>query len=249
MKRNINFWTLRENLPDDVGYNQFSIKHIMMLVGVIFFSFIISYIYIHSSSDIKSYIKIMIAITLMVIEIMKLAVIHFEHGDVFNYLPIEICSFAGYCILIDALNPNPTFIREMLLIIFLPAAIMALIYPTTVVFPVWNFFTIHQFVFHGLIVAYVSALFFAKEIAITYIGVWKSILAILCIASIVYLYDRINHRNFMFLMHDEGNSMLKGLTKISGGGTKYTLTLVLFCIIMVHVFYFIFKLLERIFII
>ena len=50
----------------------------------------------------------------------------------------------------------------------------------------------------------------------------------------------------MFLMHDEGNSMLKGLTKMSGGGIKYTLTLVLFCIIMIHVFYLIFKLFEMV---
>lgn len=238
------FWKQRNNLPDDIGYNQFSIKHLMMLIGVILFTVLMTYAYIHLNMEARVLLRRTIAIVLILSEIMKLLVIHFNHGDVLNYIPIEICSIGAYCIVIDAFSAEPTFVRVMLLVLFLPAAIMALIYPTTVEYPVWNFFTLHQFLFHGLIVAYVIALFVSKEIMIGYGDVWKSIFTIIGIASIVYLIDRIFHRNFMFLTYDEENKMLHRLTILSGGGIKYTLTLVLFCILMIHVFYFIFKLIE-----
>lgn len=237
------FWEQNISPEENIGYNLFSKKHIGMLIGVIVFTFFITLIYMHSSIAMQTTIRKTIAITLIIIEIMKLLVIHLNHGDVLNYIPIEICSIAGYCIMIDAFNPNVTFIREMLLILFLPAAIMALIYPTTVAQPTFNFFTIHQFVFHGLIIAYVIMRFAYKEIVVDYAGVWKSIFTILCIASVVYIIDRLSNRNYMFLTGDEDNSMLKKLTALSGGGIKYTLLLVLFCIFMIHVFYFIFKLL------
>ena len=244
MKINDYFWTQRENIPKGLGYNQFSIKHIMMLIGTAIFACIVSYIYINSNSNIKSLIRISIAVTLMLIEVLKLLVIHFNNGDVVNYIPIEICSFAAYCIVVDAFSQDITFLKEMLLIVFLPAAIMALIYPTTISLPVFNFYTIHQFLFHGLIVTYVTMLFVSKEIVINYAGVWKSILTILCISGVVYIIDRSFNRNYMFLMHDEGSSMLKIIYEKSGGGIKYTGSLVLFSIIMIHVFFLIFKLLE-----
>ena len=87
-------------------------------------------------------------------------------------------------------------------------------------------------------------LFVSKEIVINYAGVWKSILTILCISGVVYSIDRTFNRNYMFLMHDEGSSMLKIIYEKSGGGIKYTGSLVLFSIIMIHVFFLIFKLLE-----
>lgn len=239
------FWTRNLNTEDNVGYGTFSKKHLLMLLGVILFTFLITSIYIHSNVAIQSVLRKSIAIILIISEIMKLFVIHRNHEDVLNYIPIEICSFGAYCIVIDAFHLDPTFVRVMLLILFLPAAIMALIYPTTESLPAFNFFTIHQFVFHGLIVAYVIMRFVFREIVIDYPSVWKSIFTILCIASVVYIIDRMTNRNYMFLTGDENNSMLKKISAFSGGGIKYTLTLVLFCIFMIHVFFFIFQLLEK----
>ena len=215
-----------------------------MLLVVVLFTFFITLIYIHANAETQSMIRKVTALTLMVSEAIKLLVIYLNHGDALNYIPIEICSFGAYCIVVDAFNPNITFIRVMLLVLFLPAAIMALIYPTTDALPVWNFFTLHQFLFHGLIIAYVTMRFVFREISIDYGDVWKSIFTILCIACIVYIIDRLTNRNYMFLTGDENNSMLKRLTTISGGGVKYTLLLVLFCIFMIHVFYFVFKCIE-----
>ena len=192
-------------------------------------------------------IRTILAITLLLTDVIKYSVIIITHGDLWNYLPLEICSLAEYYILFDSLQKANTFVTEMLLIVFLPAAIMALIFPTTVTLPLCNFFTWHQFAYHGLIVAYVLARFFAGEISMTYKGVWLSILTTFIIAMIVYVIDRKNNTNFMFMIHDQDNAMLKKITSVCGTGTRYTAGLIFTCIIGIHVSYFLFKILEMIF--
>ena len=247
MKYREYFWKQKAFVPKGIGYGQFSTVHLILIGITVIFTVAVSYVYNTSSAEVRSIIRIALAVALIITEIAKYSVIIIGHGDLKNYLPLEICSVAGYCMIIDSLMKGTSFITEMLLILFLPAAIMALIYPTSVDLPAINFFTIHQFIYHALIVAYVTARFSAGEIVMNYKGVWLSILTIFIIGMIVYLIDRIFHKNFMFLIHDERNAMLKKITAFCGKGFGYTAGLVTFCIIVIHIFYFLFKLLETIF--
>ena len=233
-------------MPDGYGYGQFSKTHILMLTIMCIFIVGICLLYRYINIENRSIIRCIIAISLVCLELMKLAVIHFTHGKVSEYIPLEICSFGSYSIIIDAfLSPN-AYIPEFLLVAFLPAAIIALIYPTTISLPAFNFFTIHQFIFHALIVAYALSRFITGEIIFNYVGVWVSIISIFCIALFVYIIDITCNRNFMFLKHDEGSSLLATISNISGGGHKYTLALVGISIMVIHIFYFIFKIIELI---
>ena len=108
-----------------------------------------------------------------------------------------------------------------------------------------NYFTIHQFGFHGLIIAYVVARFFNREVTIDYLGVWKSVLKIVGIAAFVYIIDLVFHKDFMFLMHPDGNFLLSAIENVTGKGLPYTGGLVVFVIIMIHIFFVVFKLLEK----
>ena len=49
---------------------------------------------------------------------------------------------------------------------------------------------------------------------------------------------------FMFLLHDEGSSLLTTIRNTFGSGRKYTLALVGISVVVIHVFYFLFKLIE-----
>lgn len=60
----------------------------------------------------------------------------------------------------------------------------------------------------------------------------------------MYVADRIFNRNFMFLVYHENNVMLKKISDTCRGGFRYTLGLICFAIVAVHVFYGMFKLLE-----
>lgn len=247
MKNKEYFWKQIGFVPEGVGYGLFSYAHFLLIGMIAILSIAIIYIYGISTPETRALIRLMIAGALILLEIIKYSTIVLTHGDLKNYLPLEICSLAGYLIIIDSLQNGTSFTTEMLLIVFLPAAIMALVYPTTVVLPFHNIFTYHQFLYHGLIVAYVLSRFTAGEISLEYKGVWLSILSTLLIAMIILVIDKKFDKNFMFLVHDENNAMLKRITKVFGSGTRYTIGLILFCIFGIHCFYLIFKVLELLF--
>jgi hypothetical integral membrane protein (TIGR02206 family) len=242
-----NFFKQIGSVPEGIGYGQFSLSHMIILGITLILSVAVIFVYKASTPETRSMIRILIAVALLLTDVIKYSIIIITHGDLKNYLPLEICSLAEYCILFDSLQKTNTFVTEMLLIVFLPAAIMALIFPTTITLPLCNFFTIHQFAYHGLIVAYVLSRFFAGEINMSYKGVWLSILTTFIIAMIVYVIDRKNNTNFMFLIHDEKNAMLQKISGLCGEGVRYTAGLIFTCIIGIHISYFLFKILEMIF--
>ena len=241
------FWNQQGTVPEGVGYGHFSSAHFLLMGITIVLSVAVVYIYKISSAEVRSVMRIVIAATLLLSDIVKYSVIAIMHGDILSYLPLEICSMAGYLIVINSLQKGMTFVSEMLLIVFLPAAIMALAYPTTIYLPLHNFFTYHQFLYHGLIVAYVSSRFVAGEIPMDYKGVWLSILTVFLIAMVILMIDKRFNKNFMFLMSDSKNTMLMKITKLCGTGIRYRAGLVFFSVLGINGFYLIFKILKMIF--
>ena len=239
------FWTHQDFIPEGLGFGQFSLIHIFLLFLSIVFIVLIIVKYKNSDAQSRISIRKKIAISLAVCEIVKMITMILTKARVTNNLPLEICSFAEYIIILDALIKERKVYSSMLLYLFLPAAIMALIFPTTSILPLFNFYTIHQYIFHALIIAYALMRFISKETQLDYKNVWKSILIISIIAMFVYIIDYVFNRNFMFLMDTYDNFMLNIIWNIAGGGIMYDLGLVVFSIIVIHMFYLLFKLFYR----
>ena len=241
------FWTHPDNIAEGLGFGQFSLTHILyILLSVLLIAFIIRR-YKSADDDSRLMIRKAIAVSLLTLEAVKMIVMCVTEVKASNNLPLEICSFAEYTIVLDAFLKDNKVLRKILLYLFLPAAIMSLIFPTTHIIPAFSFFALHQFIFHALIAAYALMRFAAKEVEMDYQGVWKSILAISIIAAFVYVIDYVFNRNFMFLMDTYNNFMLNIIWNLTGGGVMYDLGLVCFSIIVVHIFYFIFAAINRLF--
>ncbi len=103
--------------------------------------------YFHCGTKARNDMRITATIMLLVSEVIKMGVIYFTRQGFSEYLPCEICSFAAYSIAVDAFLPGNDFLLELMVVMFLPAAIMALIFPTTTRLPVLNYFTFHQYFF------------------------------------------------------------------------------------------------------
>lgn len=242
------FWTHQDNIPEGLGMGQFSLSHMFLLFSS---SLLIIYIirrYKRSDSPARLALRKYIAVSLLLLEAAKMIVMIVTGANVSTNLPLEICSFAEYAIVLDAFLNKSKLISKMLLYLFLPAAIMALVFPTTAILPMFNFFTIHQFLFHALIVAYSLMRFVAKETKTDYRSVWESIGAISLIALFVYIIDIVFNRNFMFLTGTYNNFMLNIIWNTMGGGILYDLGLVLFSILVIHIFYFLFSFIQQVFI-
>ena len=235
------FWTHKDNIPDGVGYGQFTPKHFLWLAAVVLYVVLFTICYARAAMPEKIILLRTTGAVLILIDVIKMILIAFQDVKFSEYLPLEMCSFAAYFIVCDSIWIGNTVFPVMLLTMFLPAAIMAVLFPTTSPLPAVNFYTIHQFLYHGLIIAYVIARFACNEIPLTYPGVWQSIFRIILLASVIYVVDTVFDKNFMFLRDTYGNPLLEGIKKITGGGIAYTGGLVCFCIIMIHVFYALFK--------
>ena len=238
------FWTHKDNIPEGMGYGQFSFQHLIWLLMTAALTTGFVFVYLNADAERRIILLRSVSVTLMVIEVLKMIIIAFSDVKFSDYLPLELCSFAAYFIVVDSFWIGNDVFPEMLLTMFLPGAIMAVLFPTTSTLPAVNFYTIHQFVYHGLIIAYIIARFVNGEIPLSYPGVWKSILQVIILAVVIFLIDTKFDKNFMFLRDTYGNPMLEIIWKITGGGIAYTGGLVCFCIIMIHVFYAFFKLIS-----
>lgn len=238
------FWTHRDNIPEGLGYGQFSKTHIFMIILTVIFTAVISVVYKGAGPDQRVIILRSIAATLMIIEVWKMILIARSDVKLSEYLPLEICSFAAYSTVFDSIWPDNTFFPIMLLTLFLPAAIMAIIVPTTSTLPAINFYTIHQFVYHGLIVAYVVARFVANELPLSYAGLWLSVLKIIILVSLMYMVDLKFDKNFMFLRDPYGNPLLQLIYDKCHGGFGYLMGLVGFSIVVIHIFYALFRVIQ-----
>ncbi|MBQ1466992.1 MAG: YwaF family protein [Solobacterium sp.] len=234
------FWTHKNHIPEGIGYGQFTPAHFVWIAASAMFVAVISFVYSISGLADRYTILRTIAAILIIIDVIKLVLIGYSDVKVTEYLPLELCSFAAYFIVIDSIFPENTITPLMLLIVFLPAAIMAVAFPTTQALPSFNFYTIHQFLYHDLIIAYVISRFISGEIDFSYLGAWISILSTLALAGIVYVIDTVFNRNYMFLRGTEGNPLLEVIWKVTKGGIAYTGGLVCFCIIIIHFFFLLF---------
>ena len=242
------FWTHRDNIPEGYGYGQFTRKHFFLIAVTLLFIVGITCLYKNVEYAQRLIILRSIGATLLIIDVIKLIVMSVTDVRVSDYLPLELCSFAAYAIVCDSISPANDFFPEMLLTLFMPAALMAIMVPTTQPLPVFNFYTIHQFLFHGLIVGYVIARFAAGEIPITFAGVWRSIPRIFILIVIIYIFDCIFKKNYIFLRDPYGNPLLQIIWDKTGGGIKYVAGLSVFAVIVIHIFFLILKAIELIFI-
>lgn len=238
------FWTHTDLIEDGLGYGQFTLAHLVWIFLMIAAIVITAIVYRSVDQNTRIIIRKTIALILIVGEIVKLLFIGRSEVKVSEYLPLEICSFGAYCVILDAFIMRDTFFGQMLLILFLPAATMAIFFPTTSRLPAINFYTIHQFIFHELIVAYAMMRFANGEIMMNYPDVWRSIFTIIIIVMFIYIVDVRFNRNFMFLRSTYDNPLLNVIWNATGGGFRYTIGLICFSIFMIHVFFVIFKVIE-----
>lgn len=239
------FFAHVENIPEGIGYGQFTPTHFTLIAIALILVAVIFRVYRMSGEKQRLVIRRAIALTLIAAEVIKFSVMAYIGVDITIYLPLEICSFAVWAIVYDAARYRSRSVHGILMYIFFPAALMALLFPSTTESPALNFFSIYQFLFHALIIAYVISRFLCGELKTGYTEVWPSIGKTCILAGAVYIVDCVFDRNFMFLRDNDNNSMLMIISGVTGEGLPYTLGLVVFVVIVIHIFFVIFKIAER----
>lgn len=235
------FWAYKTILAEHgiEGFSIFSLTHIVWLVILTASIIVYGLTYKRGDEKRRDNLRKAIAVFLILFEILKLSVIALTDAPVKNFVPLEICSFAEYAILFDALWPKNRFFKPLLFFEFYPAAVIALLLPTVTAYPGYNFYAIHQFLFHGGIVAYIAARCAAGDINRRYSGLWLTVLTIVITLFPVYCLDKTFGTNHMFLTYHSNNPALKMIWNLTGGegGIPYVIGLAGFVILVIHVWY------------
>lgn len=228
------------------GYSCFSLPHLIWLAILFAGVALFACAYRKLSGERRAGMRKGAALFLILFEIFKQCVLALTDAPVKPNLPLHVCSFAEYAILIDAFWPENRFFKPLLCYAFLPSAFMALLFPTTTAYHPISFYPIHHFVLHACIAAYVLARYASGEIRPDYKGVWVAFLTVCVLMVPIYFLDAAFDVNYWFLMEHSNNPALKLIWNLSGGngGISYILGLSMLVLAVLHVAYGIFAAAE-----
>ncbi len=231
-----------------IGFSLFSLPHVLWLACIAAGIAVFTAAYCWGGERRRDNLRKSMALFLILFEIFKQCACPFTCVPNGMFLPLEICSFAEYAILADALWPRNRFLGLPLALVFLPAAFMALMAPTCTVYPPISFYAIHQFILHAGIIAYIVARYAADEIRFRYVGVWKSLLFVAVMITPIYVLDLTLQRNHMFLVFHENNPVLRLVWDLTGGsgGFPYLAGLTVLVTVVMHAAFAVLVLVKRI---
>ena len=234
----------------DIGFELYGVGHLAWLAAITAAVIIYSSHYKKLSQGKRDKVKKFFAVAILLSEIYKDIVILIIKAPIINYLPLHLCSFAIFAMLLDAFGRKKPLIKQMFAFAFAPGAAAALLFCNWTCYPFFHFMTIHSFVFHGWIIIYFVMQYRSGEVELTYKGLWKSLAIIYACAVPVCLINKAWGTNYMFLNSASEGSPLVILWQIFGPAFSemgYLLSYAAFAAVVLNVIYLMYMLLGRIF--
>ncbi len=241
------FWWLKHYIMDNgynVGHPLFSLGHIIWLAAIILICILVAKRYKKTTKDKQDLYRKICAMIVFALEYVKIVIISFIFPHYIDlYVPLQLCTFSGIFIIVDALWPNNKIVNMLWLYVFLPCGVLGVVSPS-ITYPFLNFFSIHEFLFHGLLVVYGVFKIIIDESKATYKGVWVSALFTLLLMIPIYYIDIIFDKNYMLLTHPSDFPLTKLFWNISTpilGTNGYLASLLCIGVILFHIIYFVGK--------
>ena len=192
-----NFLDTSETIPEGLGFYQFGIIHLSWLVATLLIVIVSVCFYRKMKIRNQRIFLISIALLLLVVELFKLTVLFVGNRFEWDYLPLHLCSMNIFIVLSHAWRPTK-FKAEFLYAVCLPGAVAALLFPGWPSLPLVNFFHIHSFTAHALLLLY-PILLLAGGFKPNYRLLPKCFLLLLIVSPVLYVLNKILDTNFMFL--------------------------------------------------
>lgn len=209
------FFITKDTVPEGVGFSTFGATHLIWL-GVIAIVCVGAIIFYRRLSEQKRNImRITLGALIIFYEILKDIVAVFVGDFGVGHLPLHLCGINILLIGFDLFKQTTT-VRNFLYYFCIPGALLALFFPNWTVLPCMNFFHIHSFVIHALLVMYPLLLVCSGEVKPEIKIMPKSILLLISMAIPIYFINLLCDTNFMFLMDPEKGNPLGIFQKYLG---------------------------------
>ena len=209
------FFTTNSNLPEGVGFQAFGLTHLLWLAaGIILY--VAACVFYRKLSENKR--KIMLKVLgsyIFLQEMIKNLVLLILGEFGWGSLPLHLCGINILLIAFDTMKQTKV-VRSFLYYFAIPGAALALLFPNWTETPVWNFFHIHSFTIHLLLVLYPLLLVTTGQVETDLKSACKGVGLLVAMAIPVYGLNLLWGTNFMFLMRPDTGNPLELFEKLFG---------------------------------
>ena len=201
------FFVTSEKIPEGVGFKAYGATHIIWLLAGLVFCIALCRVYRNLSANKQKTMLKVLGAYIFLQELAKDLVLLLLGEFDWGYLPFHLCGINILLIAFDVLKQTKT-VRSFLYYFAIPGAMLALLFPNWTKMPLWNFFHIHSFTIHILLVLYPLLLVTTGQIATDLKSALQGVALLVAMAIPVYGLNLLWGTNFMFLMKpDSGNPL------------------------------------------
>ena len=209
------FFVSSEKIPEGVGFQTFGLIHILWLLAGVVCCVAACIFYRRLSARRRKTALKVLGIYIFLQEMTKNLVL-IALGDFgWGYLPFHLCGINILLIAFDTVKQTKT-VRSFLYYFAIPGAALALLFPNWTDMPVWNFFHIHSFTIHFLLVLYPLLLVTTNQVETDLKSAMKGAALLVAMAIPVYCLNLLWNTNFMFLMEPDSGNPLEVFEKLLG---------------------------------
>lgn len=240
-----NFFLFETELPKDSGFELFQPCHLIWLFFIGVFIVITSFWYRRKDIFYQRKVNHIMGIIFPVIAIYRDTVLivtgHFNVG----FLPLHLCSMALWIATFYAWTEN-YYAGVIYVLLCIPGAAGALIFPNWRAYPFFHYMNIHDFISHGLIVAFGIWLFVSGKIVPKWRDLWITFVFGVVGFIILHKLNLVLETNYWFLNEPSSGSPMEWIIRITGS-KWYLAGYFLFCAVIVVIWEGVLQVIHRIF--
>ena len=202
-------------MPEGLGFQAFGPTHLLWLLGGLILWVGGCIFYRKLSADKQKIALRLLGAYVFLQEMVKNTVLLLLSEFSWGHLPFHLCGINVLLIAFDAIKQVKT-VRSFLYYFAIPGAMLALLFPNWTEMPVWNFFHLHSFTIHILLVLYPLLLVTTGQADTDLKSAIKGVGLLVAMAIPVYGLNLLWDTNFMFLMHPDTGNPLEMFEKLLG---------------------------------
>lgn len=237
------FFMFETELPAGSGFELFGLCHLIWLSSIVIFSWISGRWYAGKREWERKKIRQVMGVVFPIISIYRDTVLmvtgHFDQ----NFLPLHLCGMALWIAALYIWTEN-RFLGVVYVQLCIPGAAGALLFPDWSGYPLFNYMHIHDFISHGLIVAFGYWLLRADELVPGWKDLWMTFVFGIVGCFLIYPVNVWLGTNYWFLNRPSAGSPLVWIRE-AAGNTWYLAAYFLFCFIIVVIWQGIIKIFHR----
>ena len=141
-----------------------------------------------------------------------------DGGNFIEFLPLHLCNLGIFVNITASFTKGKisSFFAEISLVLIMPGAIGALLFPDWNYRPFWTYLPLLCFLTHTLLVFVPLFFLVRKQAIVSFRHFWYTYLFLLAVVPPLYILDKNVGTNYMFLMYPPQSTPLEWVQNITG---------------------------------